>query len=338
MKRKTIAVPVLALLTALLLAACGEKTDQIQPIASQAQSVTMMLDWFPNADHVCIYEAMANGDMKAAGIKLHVESPPSPTAPLSLLEAGKVDVAVSYEPEVILARDKMQTVLSFAALVQRPLTSLISIGKHPITSVGQLRGKTVSTAGIPYQTAYLDTMLKHAGVPVNSVRQVDVGSNLVPAMLTGRVDATLGGFWNYEAIELRQQHQKTSVIPVSQGGVPTYDELVLVTTEKYFENHVSLLRRLVQAIGRGYYAARRNPSQAVSVLDSANPGLDPKLESTAVRSTMSSFFPTDDKPWGWQFQTQWNAYGKWMYENHLIKHLAARNFASTNQLLAGQGP
>src|SRR6201986_48830 len=81
-------------------------------------------------------------------------------------------------------------------------------------------------------------------------------------MMPGPSEATLGGFWKYEAIELRQQHKQTSVIPVSQGGVPTYDELVLVTTQKYFENHVSLLRRLAQTIGRGYSARRARPPGA----------------------------------------------------------------------------
>ncbi|HEX5192557.1 MAG TPA: ABC transporter substrate-binding protein [Solirubrobacteraceae bacterium] len=336
--RKTIALALLAALAAVLLAACGEKHDQIEPVSSQADNVTMMLDWFPNADHVGIYEAMANGDMKTAGINLHVETPPSPNAPLSLLEAGKVDVAVSYEPEVMLARDHKQTIVSIAALVQQPLTSLISVGSKHITRVSQLRGKTVGTAGIPYQTAYLNTMLGHAGVPIGSVKQVNVGSNLVPAMLTGRVDATLGGYWNVEAIQLRQQHRKPNVIPVARGGVPSYDELVLVTTEKYFAEHLSLLRRLVQAIGRGYYAVRANPSQGISALESADPSLDPKLTSASVHASLHAFFPSQDKPWGWQFQTRWNAYGKWMYEHHLIKHLAASRYASTNQLLAGQGP
>jgi putative hydroxymethylpyrimidine transport system substrate-binding protein len=298
----------------------------------------MMLDWSPNADHVGIYEAIANGDLRAAGIDLHLETPPSPSAPLPLVEAGKVDVAISYEPEVMLARDQKQTILSFGAVVQRPLTSVISLGSEHITRISQLRGKTVGTAGIPYQTAYLDTMLDHAGVPRSSVKQVDVGTNLVPAMISGRVDATLGGFSNDEAIELRQAHKKANVIPVSAGGVPAYDELVLITSEKYFENHVTLLRGLVQALGRGYTAVRANPQQGINALLAANPSLDPTLEGAAVREALPSFFPTDDKPWGWQFSDQWNAFGKWMYDEHLIKHLAARDYASTNQLLAGQGP
>lgn len=336
--RARLALGLWSVLAAVTLAACGEKSDQITPVSSRAQDVSLMLDWFPNADHVGIYEAIANGDMKAAGINLHIETPSNPAAPLALLAAGKVDVAVSYEPEVMLARDHKQTIVSIAALVQRPLTSFISIGAKHIKRISQLKGKTVGTAGIPYQTAYLHTALQHVGLSTGSVHEVDVGSNLVPAMLSGRVDATLGGYWNYEAIQLKLDHKKPDVIPVSKAGVPTYDELVLVTTESYFADHVSLLRRLVQAIGRGYQAVRANPAAGIRALDSANPSLDPKLQTAAVKATLPAFFPRGGKPWGWQSQEQWNAYGKWMYEHHLIVHLAARNFASTNQLLAGQGP
>ena len=73
--RKTIALLIGAAAAALLLAACGAKRDQIQPIAANAQNLTMMLDWLPNADHVGIYEAIANGDLRDAGINLHVETP-----------------------------------------------------------------------------------------------------------------------------------------------------------------------------------------------------------------------------------------------------------------------
>jgi hypothetical protein len=36
-------------------------------------------------------------------------------------------------------------------------------------------------------------------------------------------------------------------------------------------------------------------------------------------------------------QTQWNSYGKWMLNEHLITRVSAIADASTNELLAGQG-
>ena len=102
--------------------------------------------------------------------------------------------------------------------MQRPLTSIISLGSKKITQVAQLRGKTVGDAGIAYQHAYLDTILTQAGVPVSSVKEVNVGANLVGAMVSKHVDATLGGFWNYEAIQLTQLHQRPNVIRVDSVG------------------------------------------------------------------------------------------------------------------------
>jgi putative hydroxymethylpyrimidine transport system substrate-binding protein len=335
--RRTLAAAGL-LLAALALSACGAKTDQINPIASRAQPIGLELDWLPNADHVGLYEAQANGDFRRAGLDVQLHVPTDPASPLSLLESGKVQVAISYEPQVMLARNQGAYIVAFGALTQRPLTSIISVGKKHITSPADLRGKTVGTAGIPYQKAYLDTILKHSHVPVSSVKQVNVGSNLVPAMISGRVDATLGGYNNVEGVELRQAHQKPNIIPVAQAGVPDYDELVLVTTETFFANHTNELRRLVQAIGRGYEAVRSDPAAGVKALDDANPSLNPTFEAASVKASLPAFFPAKGKPFGWQVQSQWNAYGRWMTNHHLIAGPQAWAAASTNQLLAGVGP
>ena len=326
------------LVALLLLSGCGEKHEAVTGEAGTTQQFTLMLDWFPNADHVGIYQALADGDFSKAGLDVHVQVPSDPATPLKLLAAGKVDAAISYEPEVLLARNQDLPLVSVAALVQQPLTSIISIGSKRITSPANLKGKRVGTAGIPYQHAYLTTILAHAGVPQSSVREINVGDNLVPAMLSGRVDATLGGFWNYEAIQLAQLRKRPNVIHMEQVGVPTYNELVVVVRKDTIVNHPDVVRRFVQALARGYEAVRRNPPAAVANLVKASSGLDPKLQLASVRATLPAFFPSNPSdPWGWQDPKQWTAYGQWMLENHLISNPNAVLDASTNELLAGQG-
>jgi len=325
-------------LPCLLLAACGEKQNAITPSASSAQSLTLMLDWFPNADHVGIYQALAEGDFAKAGLDVHVQVPSNPAAPLQLLAAGKIDAAISYEPELLLARNQNLALASVAAIVQQPLTSIVSLGSKHIRTAAQLRGKRVGDAGIPYQHAYLQTILAHAGVRAASVKEINVGSNLLPAMLSGRVDATLGAYWNYEAIQLAQLGKHPNVIRMNQVGVPTYDELVLVVRQSTLTSHPDEMRRFVQALARGYESVRSDPAAAVSNLVRANPSLDRKLQSAAVRATLPAFFPSNpSNPWGWQDPVQWNTYGQWMLTNHLITSPAAVADASTNELLAGQG-
>jgi putative hydroxymethylpyrimidine transport system substrate-binding protein len=318
------------------LAACGEKKDRLTP--ARGQSLTLMLDYFPNADHVGIYRALAEGDFSRAGLAVHVQAPPSAASPLALLAAGRADVAISYEPDLMLARDKGEPLVAIGALVQKPLTSIVSVGGKHIRRPGDLRGKRVGTSGIPYQHAYLSTILASAGVPARSVKEINVGFSLVPAMLSGRVDATLGAYWNYEAIQLAQMHKNPNVIRVDTVGVPTYDELVLVVTRKTLSTKTDQLRRLVQALARGYESVRSDPTAGVDSLLAATTGLKRKLQLASVRATLPVFFPAAGRPWGWQDQGQWNTFGSWMLSHHLISNPAAVADASTNELLAGQGP
>jgi putative hydroxymethylpyrimidine transport system substrate-binding protein len=320
------------------LAACGEKNESIDATAKAKQNLTLLLDWFPNADHVGIYQAQAKGYFSQAGLNVHIQTPTNVADPLKLVASGKADVAVSYEPELLLARNQNLPLVSIAAIAQEPLTSIISIGKHAIHRAAELKGKTVGDAGISYQHAYLQTIEQYAHIPSGSVKEVNVGANLVPALVSGRVNAILGGYWNYEAVQLAQLGKHPSVIRMNRVGVPPYDELVLVTRTGLLEQQPALMRRFVQAVARGYESARKDPAGAVANLVRLNPALDQKLQLASVQAGLPAFFPQQaSQPWGWQSPGQWNAYGQWMLSHHLIANPGAVADASTNELLAGQG-
>ena len=322
---------------ALALSACGSKHDTLG--AKSAKRFTVMLDFFPNADHAALYSAIAHGDFRAVGLDVVPEAPADPSEPLKLLAAGRVDLAISYEPEVLLARDEGLKVVSIGALVQRPLTSLIALPGHHVASVAQLGGKRVGTAGIPYQAAELRTALEHAGVRPASVHEVNVGFNLIPAMLSGKVDATLGGFWNYEAIELRLQHRHPVVIPVDRAGVPSYDELVLVAREGEARRDGQDLRAFLQALTRGEREVRANPAAAAQTLLKAAPSLEGKLQLESIKQTLPAAVPSEaGKPYGWQSPAAWAAFGSWMFAHKLLRHDPNVGLPPfTDEFLPGQG-
>jgi putative hydroxymethylpyrimidine transport system substrate-binding protein len=321
----------------MLAAGCGEKKDTTSA-PNGTQRFDVVLDYFPNADHVGLYAGIEGGQFRKVGLDVKPRMPPDPSAPLKLLLAGKADVAISYEPELLLARDKGARLVSIGAIVQKPLTSIMALGSAGVDTPADLRGKTVGTAGIPYQAAYLETILKRAGVPPSSVKRVDVGFNLVPAMLSKKVDATLGAFWNYEGVQLEQQGKDPSIIRMEQAGVPTYDELIVVARREDVANQGPKFRRFMAALGRGYAAARDDVPSAVDALLKANPDLDADLQTASVKATLPVFFPADkDKPFGWQSPAEWNAYGNWMYANKLLSKPPDAGRALTNEFLPGEG-
>ena len=313
------------------LAGCGEKVDVLRP-ASQ-RSFQLMLDYFPNADHAPIYEAQARGAFKDAGLTLKIRQPADPSAPIKQVATGRVDLAVSYEPEVLRARSKGLHVVSVGSLVRGPLTSIISLPKGKVDGPRDLKGKTVGTAGIDYQHAYLQTILDQANVPQSSVKERNVGFNLVPALVSNKVDAILGGFWNYEAIDLAQRKKHPKVIRLDQVGVPDYDELVFVANADALDREGPLIRRFLAALRRGAIALKRNPAEGVSALVKANRDLDPKLQAASVKATLPYFLPPPGKPYGWQDPAKWKKFATWMQDAGLIKSGGAG--ASTNAHLPG---
>jgi putative hydroxymethylpyrimidine transport system substrate-binding protein len=329
--------PFIALLcaAALLAAGCGEKEDALEP--SGSKRVELMLDYFPNADHAGVYAAQAGGHFEQAGLDVEIREPPDPAAPIKQVAAGRVDLAISYAPEVLRARDQDLAVVSVGAIVREPLTSIISLPEAKIDSARDLRGKTVGTAGIDYQSAYLQTILREAGVQADSVTARNVGFSLTPALLTGRVDAVLGAFWNYEGTELRLRGRRPRIIRMDEAGVPAYDELVLVANEDALERDGDKLRAFIGALSRGTRDLRRDPDKAIEGLLKANPDLDPDLQRAVVDVTLPLFLPPGDRPFAWQDPAEWDAFAAWMHDNDLLENPPDALGAYENGLLPGSG-
>ena len=305
--------------------------------SGKVERFNIVLDYFPNADHAGLYAAQAAGDYARAGLDVEIKPPPDPSAPLKLLQSGRADVVISYEPELLLARDKGAELVSVGALVQKPLTTLMSL--KDITRPEDLAGKRVGTAGLPYQSAYLKTILAQAGVDPETVEETSVGFNLVPAMLSDKVDATLGAFWNYEGEDLKRRGRHPKILRMEKLGVPTYDELIFVARRKDLdEEFSSKLRRFLRATARGHERLRANPETGVDALLKVDPGLERGLQTAVVSATLPVFFPEDrEKPFGWQEPREWDAYGRWMFESELLKRQPDAAAALTNEFLPGEG-
>ena len=317
-------------LTCLLAAGCGEKEEKLSP--GTPQTLELMLDFFPNADHAAIYAARAGGHFEDVGLDVEIRQPPDPAAPLKHVAAGRVDLAISYEPEVLRARDKGLAVVAVGALVQAPLTSIISLPAAGIRTPEDLDGKVVGTAGIDYQSAYLSAIAKQAGA---EVEQRDVGFNLSAALLSRKVDAVLGAFWNYEGTDLRLRRRNPQIIRLEQAGVPTYDELVFVANADREDDRI---KRFMAAVERGVEDLRRDPDAALKGLLDANRDLDPELQRAVVDVTLPLFLPPRGKPYGWQEPKEWNAFARWMRDNELLENAIDARGAFTNEYLPGEVP
>jgi putative hydroxymethylpyrimidine transport system substrate-binding protein len=318
------------------LAACGAKSETGK---GEPEKLTLDLDFYPNPDHAGIYMAQEEGFFSEAGLEVAIDSPSDPAAPLKDVAAGRADLAITYEPEVMLAHEQGLDVVAVAALVNQPLTSLIWLKSSGIKGVTDLKGKTVSYAGIPYQEAFLKTILARAKVPAAGVKTANVGFGLIPSLVSGSAQAMLGGYSNVEGVELREKGKQPVITPVDQLGVPTYDELVFVARRSTLEENGQKIRLFISALKRGTEAAVKSPKAASEAILAANPSLEPKLAEAQIAATLPLLAArTAGQPYGYMDPKEWEAFGAWMRDEELISTLPKASELLTNSYLVDEIP
>ena len=298
-----------ATLTLVITAACFDGSED----------VVITLDWFQNANHAGIYEAVDKGYFEENGLNVTVEPPADPTAILGLVASGKSDFGIFYQPDLLQARDAGVPVVAVAGIVQRPLNSLMTLASSGIDWPGKLAGKKVGYPGIPWNEAMLTTMLKASNLSRDDVELVDVGFALSQALLAGTVDAVVGAYWTHELIVMQNEGHTANVMLPDEWGVPTYYELILVASEDTVRDRPELVQKFVSAFIKGYEQALADPQGSIDTLLRMNP--DAEIDEAVDRAGVDLLVPlwqSDGQPFGSIAPERWLAFADWMKSQSLI--------------------
>jgi putative hydroxymethylpyrimidine transport system substrate-binding protein len=303
-----------------ILAGCGgSDTAATTPTRTgPVEKVSLVLDWFPNADHAGIYMATSKGLDRAQGADIAPSVPSDPTTTLTAVAAGKQDLGITYAPELLIARSKGVPVKAVGAIAQVPLNSIIARSDRGITRPKDLEGKVVGIAGVPSDRALLDTVVKADGGDPSKVATKVVGYSLSPALASGKVDAIIGAYWNIEGPDLRMKDVPITVMKLDDHGVPRYDELVLVTSEDAIRDRPQAIRAALAGIAAGQAAAVADAGGAVAALEKANPDIAKAVLPAQVADTIPALVPEGSAPLRMD-SAQWDALATWMVDNGLVK-------------------
>lgn len=308
---------IVALFAAQVALAAVTRTKKAQAQETELEGISVALDWYPNANHAGLFLALDRGYYAEEGLAPDFYTPSDPTTVLQTVGAGRDTFGISYQTDVLLARAAGVPAVSVMALVQIPLLGVMVLAESGITRPRDLVGKTVGYPGIPSQEAFLATMLADDGATMGDVELVNIGFDLVPGLISGRVDASLGAYWTHETILAEREGFPTEILKVDDWGVPPYYELVIAASEETVEQRADLVERFLRATRRGYEAAIDDPAAAIAALQAASPDLDVPVEEEGIALLIPAW-AAGDVPFGTQTAERWDAYAGWMADNGLI--------------------
>lgn len=313
-----------ALLCLSLLAGCGAQTGPTDSSggSDESKELDVVLDWYPNALHAFLYVAIEKGYYAEEGLQVNIRFPSNANDAISLVAAGKADIGLYYQQDVIQARaDQGVPVKSIGAVVQAPLNIVLSLKDKNITSPADLVGKTVGYAGTELSEALIRSIMNYVGADYSDVTMIDVGFDLMSSMTTGNVDATIGCLVNHEVPQMEEEGFAVSWFDLDDYGVPTYYEGVFLANDDAIENDSETLKAFLRASARGFADMQADPEEALRILlDNQNEENFP-LSETVERSSMETLLPlmeTAEAQFLSQSDACWQENIDWMLEQGLI--------------------
>ena len=337
-KRAAILVSLLFVFS-ILAAACGGGATA-EPAAAPTEApkaltkVTIALDWFPWANHSGLFIAQERGYFAEQGLEVKIYVPGDPSTVLQTVAAGRDDFGISYQPELLLAREQGIKAVSIMALVQHPLNSVMALKESGIAEPRDLKGKKVGSPGLPSDEALIDTMLRYQGLTLDDIEMVNVGFDLIPALISKKVDAIVGAYWVHESISATNLGFELNIMRMEENGVPDFYELVIVASEDKIANDSEVVQKFVRAVTRGYQDAIADPLDAVALLKSVKPETDLDIEIPGVK-LLAPLWVTDNGVFGWQEQDRWVNFAQWMVESGRLSSATDATAAYDNSFVEG---
>lgn len=303
--------------------ACGsgesaDTTAETTGDETQLEDFTVVLDWYPNAVHAFLYDAMEKGYFAEEGLNLVVQFPANTNDGISLPAARKADAGVYYMQDVILTSvEEDIPIVSFGAITQKSMNVVISLKDRGITEAKDLAGKKIGYAGTVLSEAQIQAMLADAGLSADDCECIDVGFDLMSALTTGQVDATIGNMVNHEVPQMEEQGFEVNYFYPTDFGVPQGYELVFLANKDAINENPEKYQGFLRACQKGFEDMKNNPDEVLQILlDNQNEANFP-LSENVERQSMEILLPdmeTESAPFLHQEASVWQENADWMYE------------------------
>jgi len=269
------------LLTALALV--SPITGGAPPAAAQ-DKVRLLLDWFVNPDHAALVIAKQRGIFTKHGLDVELIAPADPNAPPKLVAAGQAEYAVSYQPTLQMLVAEGLPLVRVGVLVAQPLNSLVALEDGPVKSIADFKGRKIGYSIAGFEEALLGAILEKAGLTLKDVTLININFALTTALMSKQVDGVIGAFRNFELNDLALHKAKGRLWEVEKNGVPTYDELVLITKRETVD--VARTKKLLAAIAEATTWLKANPDEAWGIFAKSGKELDSELNKLAWKDTL----------------------------------------------------
>jgi ABC-type nitrate/sulfonate/bicarbonate transport system substrate-binding protein len=280
----------------------------------QRHATKILLDWWPNPVHIPLYVAQKKGFFHEQGLDVEIVSTSEPPQALLFLASGRADIVLHSGPNTLQALQNHAELRWVGTLVDRPLRALLCLKESQITTPQQLHGRVLGGNPEGLITAYLRSAMKTHGIGFREVKKISWDAPT--ALLTRAVDVVAGIYWNIEPVQMASHGIDTQAFPIEEFGVPSYEEIILVTRAEKLLAHPELRQQVARALEQAVSWATAHPEQAFELYCRALAPKSQRVREWEQRAWQQTV-PLLAKSQAPQVE-RWRHFKAWMLEHDLV--------------------
>ena len=238
-----------------------------KPAPTKLQKVTIMMPFISQIQWAAYYATLKNGYYQDEGLDVNIlYSAKGNVGPVEQLIGGKVDLIMTGEESVIMARSKGLDVVAVYPIGPTNVYYIVSQKNKNINKPLDLVGKKVGVLGAGSATSNnLLAILSIAKIDKNDVDIINAGMTKVPAFLEGKFDAA-----SVHLTELLQIEKKIPDEELFQelDRIARYH---IATSGKLIKSNPDLISKFLKATKKGIEFSANHPEETVNIFNSLNP-------------------------------------------------------------------
>jgi len=268
--------------------------------AQAGQSVSLILNWTPAADHSPIYFAKSQGWYEKAGIDLSIEAGKGSAVSALKVGSGAAPFGISDLATMLVARSKGADDVALMSIYANTGQTFYWLKSTGVNGPKDFAGRRIGNPPGDASRVMWPAFAKAVGLAEESVSFVNIGPTAKSAALKSHAVEIISDFYNSHDIKLREFGSDLGSLNWKEIGLNSYGNSIIVNGA-FLEKNPKLAEDFVRITQRAYAACVADFEPCLKVLLERVSGLDREeqlLQWRRIKELMTDEFTTT-KGLGW---------------------------------------
>jgi NitT/TauT family transport system substrate-binding protein len=262
--------------------------------AQAGQSVSLVLNWTPAADHSPIYFAKSQGWYEKAGIDLSIEVGKGSAVSALKVGSGAAPFGIADLATMLVARSKGADAVALMSIYANTGQTFYWLKSTGVTGPKDFAGRKIGNPPGDASRVMWPAFAKAVGLAEDSVSFVNIGPTAKSAALKSHAVEIISDFYNSHDIKLREFGSDLGSLNWKEIGLNSYGNSIIVNGA-FLERNPKLAEDFVRITQKAYAACVADFEPCLKVLLEQVSGLDREeqlLQWRRIKELMTDEFTT----------------------------------------------